>query len=363
MPKNYYEILGVTRNASDEEIKKSYRKLAKKYHPDVCSDDDATAKFKEISEAYQVLGDPNRRRDYDMFGTVDMGGGFGGFGAFDDLFNMFFTDFSAGGRARTAAERGSDLGLEIEVDFKEAVFGAERNIDIQKMVRCTVCNGSGAKEGTSVSICPECGGSGQIQTSQKTFLGNFVRSYPCERCRGSGQIIASPCSECNGQGRKARKEGINITIPAGIVDGMRLRMDGHGQAGIKGGPPGDLYVTVHVKPHEFFIRDGDNIVCRIPLTFSQAAIGTTVEIPTLDGTEEIKIPAGTQPGAVFYLKGKGIPRLGRRGQGDMLVQVNVEIPTKLTRKEKELIKELAKERGEDLSSLSPGFLKKLKKMK
>jgi len=362
MPKNYYEILGVTRNASDEEIKRSYRKLARKYHPDVCTDDDATVKFKEISEAYQVLGDPNRRRDYDMYGTVDMGGGFGGFGAFDDLFNMFFTDFSTGGRTRTAAERGSDLGLEMEIDFKESVFGTERKIDIRKMVKCEVCNGSGAKEGTSASICPKCGGSGQIQTSQKTFLGNFVRSYPCERCNGSGQIIASPCPECNGQGRKPRKEDIVINIPPGIIDGMRLRLDGKGQAGIKGGSPGDLYVTVRVKPHEFFKRDGDNIVCQIPLTFSQAVMGAAIEIPTLNGAEEIKIPAGTQSGTVFCLKGKGIRRLGRRGQGDLLVQVNVEIPTKLTRKEKELIKELAKEKGENPNSLSPGFLKKLKKM-
>ncbi len=363
MPKDYYKILGVARGASEEEIKRSYRRLARKYHPDVCSETGAAAKFKEISEAYQVLGDPSKRRDYDMFGTVDIGPGFGGFGTFDDLFGMFFGDFSTTAtRRRTVAERGSDLALDLEVEFKEAVFGTEKKLRIEKLVECSACEATGAKAGTLPSVCSDCGGSGQVRTSQRTLLGNFVRSYPCEHCRGTGQIIASPCPECSGQGRKSERQTISLEVPAGIVDGMRLKMNGKGQAGLRGGPPGDLYLTVHVKPHELFERDGDDIFCQIPLTFSQAALGVKIEVPTLNGSHTLEIPAGTQSGTIFRLKGKGVPHLGRRGQGDQVIRIAVEVPTKLTKKQKELLTELAKARGEDLNSLSPGFLSRFKKI-
>lgn len=362
MPKDYYEILGVSKNASEEEIKRSYRKLAKKYHPDVCSDSDATARFKEISEAYQVLGDANKRRDYDMFGTVEFGADFGGFGTFDDIFGMFFSDFSGTRRPRTVAERGSDLGLDLEIEFKDAVFGIEKKLDAERFVECAACSATGAKAGTSASICPDCGGSGQIHSSQRTFLGNFVRAYPCKRCRGVGQIISSPCPQCEGQGRRMENQNISISIPAGVVNGMRLKLNGQGQAGLRGGPPGDLYVTVHVRPHELFKRDGDDIYCQIPLTFSQASLGATIEVPTLNGNHTLEIPPGTQTGTVFKLKGQGVPHLGRRGQGDQLVQVAVEVPTKLSKKQKELLRELAEVSGENLNSLSPSFLKRFKKM-
>jgi len=362
MSKDYYKILGVPRDAADDEIKKSYRKLAKKYHPDVCSEDDASHKFKEISEAYQVLGDPQKRRDYDMFGSVDAGPGFGDFGVFDDLFGMFFNDFSGTAHSRSVAERGADLGLNIEVEFKEAVFGTEKSLKVDKPIECSACKGAGAKAGTSASTCPDCGGSGQKRTTQRTLLGNFIRSYPCERCRGVGRIITSPCSECNGQGRKPGSETVSIEIPAGIVGGMRLRLNGKGQAGLRGGPAGDLYVTVLVKPHELFQRDGDDIYCKIPLTFSQATLGAEIEIPTLNGSHELEIPSGTQTETVFRLRNMGVPHLGGRGRGDQVVQVTVEVPKKLTKRQKELLKELAEVSGEDLNSLSPGFLRKFKKI-
>jgi molecular chaperone DnaJ len=362
MPRDYYEILGISRNASDEEIKKSYRRLAKKYHPDVCSESDATAKFKEISEAYQVLGDPNRRSDYDTFGTADAGSDFGGFGGFDDLFSMFFGDFDSGGRPRSAAERGADLILDLEIGFKEAVFGTEKKVNVEKLVRCSTCDGTGAKSGTMTSTCSNCGGSGQMKSTQRTLLGNFVRSYPCTHCQGSGEIIASPCPRCSGQGRKPEKSTIALAIPAGIVHGMRLRMNGKGQAGRRGGPPGDFYATIHVKAHELFERDGDDLFCQIPLTISQAGLGARIEVPTLNDNYTLEIPSGTQGGAVFRLKGKGVPRLGRRGRGDQVVMVKVEVPTKLNKEQQDLLKELAKAGGEDLNSLSPGFLNKLKKI-
>jgi molecular chaperone DnaJ len=359
MPKDYYDILGISRDASDDEVKRSYRKLAKKYHPDVCPEPDAATKFKEISEAYQVLGDSRRRRDYDMFGEADVGPGFG---AFDDLFGMFFNDFGSSTGRRSAAERGADVAYEMRIDFREAVFGVEKTIDLEEMSRCSECQGTGAAAGTSPSICPNCAGSGQIRTSQRTLLGNFVRSYTCDRCQGAGEIISTPCSRCGGQGRKLEKVQISIEIPAGIVDGMRLKMNGRGHAGVRGGHPGDLYILIHVNPHELFRRDGDDIVCRIPLTFSQAALGAEIEVPTLNGNHLIEIPAGTQSGKSFRLKGKGVPRLGRRGQGDQIIEVAVEVPTKLNKEQQDLLKKFAEVSGEDLNSLSPGFLRKLKQI-
>ncbi len=328
----------------------------------MCQEPDAAARFKEISEAYQILGDPKRRRDYDMFGEADIGPGFGGFGAFDDLFGMFFNDFGASTRRRSAAEGGADIAYELSVDFKEAVFGVEKTIEVEQMVRCSECEGAGAAAGTSPSICPNCAGSGQIRTSQRTLLGNFVRSYICDRCQGVGEIITTPCSQCNGRGRKLEKATISLEVPAGIVDGMRLRVNAKGHAGVRGGPSGDLYVLVHVKPHKLFRREEDNIICQIPLTFSQAALGAQIEVPTLNGNHLLEIPPGTQSGRSFRLKGKGVPRLGQRGQGDQIIEVNVEVPTKLNKEQQDLLKKFAKVSGEDLNSLSPSFLRKLKKI-
>jgi molecular chaperone DnaJ len=348
MKRDYYEVLGVPRDADTQQIKKAYRSLARQLHPDVNDHDpDAEAKFKEATEAYEILSDQERRRTYDAFGHEGLRGGGGqwggGFTDLSDLFESFFGGdiFGGGGtRRRSAAVRGDDIGVAVEVDLYEAAFGVTREVEVDLIDTCSECGGSGTTDPESVSTCPDCGGSGQVRTVRRTAFGQFVQSGPCSRCRGEGRIIDDPCPECHGRGRARRTKRVSVDIPAGIADGQRIRLSGLGGAGARGGSPGDLYVQVSVTEHPEFERDGDDIYYRLDITMTQAALGTRVTVPTLDGTEEIEIPAGTQPHDQKILRGRGVPRLRRSGRGDQHVIVNVMIPRNLTDEQQDMLREL-----------------------
>lgn len=354
--RDYYEVLGVEKNASKDEIKKAYRKLARKYHPDVSKESDAEEKFKEAKEAYEVLSNEQKRAQYDQFGHAgaQQGQGFGGFGGtsqdfggFGDIFDMFF-----GGGARrdpNAPQQGADLQYTVTLEFKEAIFGKETDITIPKEEDCKTCHGSGAKPGTKPETCSHCHGTGQLNQEQNTPFGRVVNRRVCHYCNGTGKIIPDKCNTCGGSGRVKKNKKIHINIPAGIDEGQQIRVAGKGEAGINGGPPGDLFVVVIVKPHDFFEREGDNIYCELPLTFAQAALGDEVEVPTVHGKVKLKIPAGTQTGKTFRLRGKGAPNVRGRGQGDQHVNVRVVTPTKLTEKQKELLREFNKIGGNELT--------------
>lgn len=347
--RDYYEVLGVSRDATQEEIKKAYRRLAREAHPDVNKDDPrAEEKFKEINEAYEVLSDPQKRAAYDRFGHAATdpsyaanaeGFDFGGFEGFGDIFEMFFG--GGGARRRSGPQRGGDLRYDLEISFEEAAFGLETTIEVPRTEACAACRGSGAKSGTAVQTCPVCRGSGQVQFAQTTAFGRFVNVRTCDRCRGEGRVIETPCPECQGRGRVRRTRKINVKIPPGVDNGFRLRVPGEGEAGVRGGPPGDLYVYLYVKPHHSFKREGDDIHTEVELTFAQAALGTTLRVETLDGPAELKIPEGTQTGTVFRLRGRGVPRLRGSGRGDHLVRVVVRTPTRLTSEQRELLRRLA----------------------
>ena len=353
--RDFYEVLGVGRGATDDEIKKAYRKLAKKYHPDLNPDDNsAEQKFKEVSEAYEILSDKEKRSRYDQFGHAGVdpnfgaggGGGFGGFGGFDmgDIFGDIFGGFGGfgGGRsARRGPQRGSNVSTEVTITFEEAAFGCEKEINLSRIETCPDCSGSGAKPGTEVTTCSVCGGRGQVTTTQRTILGNMQTVTTCSACGGKGKVAKEPCSKCAGKGRVKKGRKIKVKIPAGIDDGQTISLGGQGNAGEQGAPSGDLYVSVFVRPSQMFERNGFDVSYKMDISFAEAALGATVEVPTLDGKVKYEIPEGTQPGTVFRFKGKGIPYLKRNGRGDQYVMVNVVVPKKLTNKQKELLKEFA----------------------
>lgn len=372
--RDYYEVLGVQKGTSKDEIKKAYRKLAMQYHPDRNPDNkEAEAKFKEASEAADVLLDDDKKARYDQFGHAGVNGGMGGgpggfggggfqgdFGDFGDIFGDIFGDMLGGGRrgrggGRSRGRPGDDLQMGIDIDFSEAAFGAEKTISLTKNVKCETCNGSGAKAGSSPTTCDYCNGHGEVRRQQ----GFFTVSSTCPKCNGSGQMIKDPCGTCNGAGKKKKKVDLQVKIPAGIDQGQRLKLSGEGDAGVQGGPNGDLYVVINIKPHEIFERDEFDVHCTVPISFSQAALGAEMEVPTLSGKVALKIPAGTQSGVKMRLKGKGIQRLGGYGQGDQIVTLHVETPTKLSNEQKDLLKRLA-EVDHNSNPMSRGFFDKVK---
>ncbi len=342
--RDYYEILGVPRRATDEEIKKAFRRLAFQYHPDRNKQSGAEERFKEINEAYEVLSDPDKRVNYDRYGQATAPGmpGFEGFdfGGFGDIFEAFF-----GGTTTTsqrAPRKGADLKTRLEISFEEAIFGTEREIEVWRTEICPACNGIGSKPGINPVKCPDCHGTGQVRQTQQSIFGRFVNITTCQRCQGKGTIITNPCSQCKGTGRDKIKRKLSINIPPGVDEGFQLRMSGEGEAGAYGGAPGNLYIFLSVKSHPIFERDGDNIVYELPINFAQAALGAEIEVPTLDGNTMLKIPAGTQHGKVFRLKGRGVPHLNSRGHGDQIIQINLVTPTSLDEKQRRLFEELAK---------------------
>ena len=351
--RDYYEVLGLSKGASSEEIKKAYRKLSKQYHPDINKDANASDKFIEIKEAYEVLSDDQKRAHYDQFGHVDpnqgfggggdFGGGFGG--GFEDIFNSFFG--GGGGRRRdpNAPRQGADLQYTMTLKFEEAVFGKETDIEIPHEEECETCDGSGAKPGTHPETCQHCRGAGQLNIEQNTPFGKIVNRRVCHYCSGTGKQIKHKCSSCSGTGKVKKRRKIHVKIPAGIDDGQQLRVSGQGERGINGGPSGDLYVVFHVRNHEFFERDGEDIYCEMPITFVQASLGDEVEVPTLHGKVKVKIPAGTQTGTKFRLKGKGVSNVRGYGMGDQHVIVRIITPTKLSEKQKQLLREFAEISG------------------
>ena len=348
--KDYYEVLGLSRNASDEEIKKAYRKLAREYHPDVNpGNNEAETKFKEVSEAYEVLRDPQTRARYNQFGHAGtQNGGFGGgtgfggggHGGFEDIFDMFFGG-GFGGQGRRGPQRGADLRFDLEITLEEAAFGVEKEVELPKLQTCSECDGTGSAPGTFPSNCKTCKGSGQVKVTQKTMLGHFQTIKPCSNCRGTGKVVETPCDGCYGQGRVKTKKKIAITIPAGIDTGARLRVAGEGEPGTNGGPEGDLYVFISVKPHDIFERHGDDIWCSYSISVIQAMLGDEITVPTLDGDVKLKIPEGTQGGTSFRLKSKGVEKLRGYGRGDQHVRVKVVVPTNLNEKQKDLVKQFA----------------------
>jgi molecular chaperone DnaJ len=343
--RDYYEVLGVARSASDDDIKKAFRRLARQYHPDVNKDKDAEARFKEINEAYEVLSDPQKRQMYDQFGhagpNMGAGAGFGdfGFGGFSDIFQTFFGG-QAGGGGRRGPQRGSDLRYNLTLTFEEAVFGCEKELEIPRADTCTVCHGSGAEPGTEPSRCPNCNGTGELRRVQQSIFGQFVNVVMCDRCQGEGRVITTPCHECHGGGRVRVTKHVTLKVPAGVDTGSQIRLTGEGEAGPRGGANGNLYVAITVRKHSYFERDGQDILYTLPINFAQAALGDEVEVPTVDGSVLMKIPAGTQSGKVFRLKEKGVPNLRGAGRGDQHVYVKVVTPTDLSAKERELFEQL-----------------------
>ena len=366
--RDYYEVLEVNRNASETEIKKAYRRLAIQYHPDKNpGDKEAENKFKELSEAYAILSDPQKRATYDQFGHVGVngaggfsGGGFDFGGAhFEDIFGDIFGDiFSGGSRRSNRGQPGDDLRYNLTISFEEAAFGTEKKLQLPRKQTCDTCHGSGARPGTEAQTCPTCHGAGQVRYQQ----GFFTMTRPCPNCRGEGKIITDPCPDCKGAGQVKQKRTLSLKVPAGVDNGTRLKLNNEGESGTHGGPPGDLYVIISVEEHPIFKRDGQNIVCEVPISFVQATLGCNLEIPTLEGKITLKVPAGTQTGKIFKLSGKGIVSLQGYSRGDQLVVLKVEVPTKLKARQRELLEEFAKESGDDIHPQRKGFFDKVKEL-
>lgn len=360
--RDYYDILGVGRNAGDDEIKAAFRKLARQYHPDVSKEPEAEEKFKEINEAYGVLSDADKRARYDRFGRAGLGnmGGFHDYTTdfadiFDELFGQF--GFSTGRRSRRAPRRGRDLQISVTLKFDEAVFGVEKEIDFEREDTCSRCKGSGAEPGTSPTRCPTCAGQGEVRQVRQTILGQMVQSSTCPTCEGRGEVISSPCRICRGSGRERRKIHKKVEIPAGVDSGTQIRLAGEGEPGVLGGPHGHLFLLLDVQPHKFFQRRENDLLLNLDINVAQATLGAEISVPTLDGDEKLKIPPATQPGKVFRLKGKGVPHLRRKDhRGDELVIVNVEIPAKLTKEQRELFEKLSSTLGTTVKPKEKGFL-------
>jgi molecular chaperone DnaJ len=361
--RDYYEILGVPRGASIDEIKSAFRKLARQYHPDVSKEPDAEEKFKEINEAYGVLSDPDKRARYDQFGRAGLGNINGmpdyatmDFGdIFEELFGNFGFGMGGGGRSRRP-HRGRDLQYQVALTFEEAVFGVEKEVEITRNEVCSTCRGGGAEPGSSPQRCPTCGGRGEVRQVRQTIFGSMMQSSTCPACNGRGEVITSPCHTCRGGGLERKTVKKVVPIPAGVDGGTQIRLAGEGEPGVNGGPQGNLYLVVTVQPHKFFKRRENDILLNLDITVAQAALGAQIEVPTVDGKEKLSIPAGTQPGKVFTLKAKGVPYLRKTGRGNQLVIVNVEIPSKLTKEQKELFEKLAATLGATVKPKEKGFL-------
>ena len=372
--RDYYEVLGISKGASEDEIKKAYKKMARKYHPDLNPDNkEAEEKFKEVNEAYEVLSDPDKKARYDQYGHAGVdpnfgaGAGFDGsfdFGDLGDIFGNFFGGGFGGGGRRTnpnAPQRGESIRLSLTISFEEAAFGCEKEITVERMEQCGTCSGSGCAAGTTPEVCPDCHGTGQVQVRRQTPMGVFATSSPCGRCGGKGKIIHQPCPDCRGTGAVRKRKTIKASVPAGIDNGQTISIRGQGHAGKNGGPAGDLLITITVRPHELFRREGTSVLCEAPITFAQAVLGAELEIPTIDGKVKYDLPEGTQSGTTFRLKGKGIPLLNGRGRGDQYVTVYIETPRNLTKTQKEALMKFADSVGDNNYEDRRRFFKKFKK--
>ena len=374
--RDYYEVLGVSRGASEDEIKKAYKKMARKYHPDLNpGDKTAEEKFKEVNEAYEVLSDADKKARYDQyghagvdpnFGAGGFGGGFDGsfdFGDLGDIFGSFFGGGFGGGRRTNpnAPQRGESIRMSIAISFEEAAFGCEKAVTVERYETCDTCHGNGCAPGTSPEVCPDCHGTGTVQVRRQTPMGVFATSSPCPKCGGKGRIIHQPCKDCRGSGMVRKKKTIQASIPAGIDNGQTISIRGQGNAGKNGGPAGDLLITLTVRPHELFRREGTSVLCEAPITFTQAVLGAELEIPTIDGKVKYTLPEGTQSGTTFRLKGKGIPSINGRGRGDQYVTVYIETPKNLNKEQKEALKKFAETMGESNYEEQKKFFKKFKK--
>ena len=372
--RDYYEVLGISKGASEDEIKKAYKKMARKYHPDLNPDNkEAEEKFKEVNEAYEVLSDPNKKARYDQYGHAGVdpnfgagGAGFDGsfdFGDLGDIFGNFFGGGFGGGRRTNpnAPQRGESIRLSLTISFEEAAFGCEKEVTVERMEQCGTCGGSGCAAGTTPEVCPDCHGSGQVQVRRQTPMGVFATSSPCGRCGGKGKIIHQPCPDCRGTGAVRKRKTIKASVPAGIDNGQTISIRGQGHAGKNGGPAGDLLITITVRPHELFRREGTSVLCEAPITFAQAVLGAELEIPTIDGKVKYDLPEGTQSGTTFRLKGKGIPSINGRGRGDQYVTVYIETPRNLNKEQKEALKKFAETMGDNNYEERRKFFKKSKK--
>lgn len=364
--RDYYDILGIARTATADDIRTAYRQLARQYHPDVNRSEKAADQFKAVNEAYQVLSNPEARRNYDRFGHAGVSGsgmdGFGGLGGLGDLFeDLFGFGMRTGAAAHRAPQRGADVHASLDLTFRESVFGVTRGLEVSRLEACDHCHGSGAEPGTSPTRCSACGGSGEVRRVQQTMLGSFVNVGPCPTCGGRGEIITTRCGKCVGEGQSATSRKIEVKVPAGVSDGTRMRLSGQGHIGMNGGPAGNLYITMNVEADPQFQRQGDDLIIEWPVSMPTAAMGATVTIPTMDGDESLKIPAGSQSGRVFRLSGKGVPHLQRQGRGDQVIILRVLTPTNLTARQKELMQELSESLGED--NISVGETSILDKMK
>lgn len=360
--RDYYEVLGVSQNANQDELKQAFRRLARQYHPDVNKEADSEERFKEINEAYAVLSDGDRRAAYDRFGHAGVQGAGGmpdfnvDFTDFADIFGEFFGFGRSSRRSRNVPRRGQDLQVRVDLKFEEAVFGVDKEIEFTRDEVCTTCNGSGAEPGTSPTRCITCGGRGEVRQARQTLLGSMVQVTTCPACNGAGETVTSPCRKCNGRSVERHIRNKEINIPAGVDSGTQIRLAGEGQPGINGGPAGNLYLHINVQPHKYFRRRDNEILLELDINVAQAALGAEVEVPTVDGPEKLRIPAGVQPGKVMRLRNKGVPHLRGNGRGDQMVLLNVEIPTRLNSEQREMFEELAASLGSEVHPQERSFL-------